>query len=91
LQATVALVAAFTVCLPLMAARNDPPREWGGVVLVGNTLCAALLVLVAGEVLRALGRIRPMADAVGKGALLGALLGGILWALMLVVLPGPQP
>jgi hypothetical protein len=90
LQVTIAaVVAAFAVCLPLLAARDDPAREWGGVVLIGNTLLAALLVVIVGGLLRALGRIRPMAGAFGKGALIGALLGGLLWAVLLIVLPRP--
>lgn len=90
-RAAATAVGAFGVCLPFLATRNDPPHEWGGLVLLGNTLLAALLVLIAGGLLIALGRIRPMAAAFGRGTLQGALLGGILWAVLLIVVPGPRP
>lgn len=90
-SAAAAVVGALGVCLPFLATRNDPPREWGGLVLLGHTLLAALLVLIAGGLLVALGRIRPMAAAFGRGVLLGALLGGVLWAVLLIVVPGPRP
>jgi hypothetical protein len=86
-----AVVAASGVCLPYLVTRNDTPREWGGLVLLGNTLLAALLVLIVGGLLVALGRIRPSAGAFGRGALRGVLLGGVLWAALLIVLPGPPP
>lgn len=89
--ALAAVVAAAGVCLPLLTSLDDPPREWGFIVLLGNTLLAGLVVLVAGLLLLALGRIRPTAAALGRGALLGTLLGCLLWAVLVIVLPGPAP
>lgn len=86
-----AVVGAFGVCLPFLRTRNDQSFEWGGVVLLFNTLLAALLILVAAGLLVALGRIRPMAGAFGRGAVLGAVLGGLLWAVLVMIVPGPRP
>ncbi|WP_344256498.1 hypothetical protein [Terrabacter carboxydivorans] len=89
--ALAAVVTAAGVCLPLLTSLDGPPREWGFVVLLGHTLLAALVVLVVGMLLLALGRIRPTAAALGQGAVLGTLLGGLLWAVLVIVLPGPPP
>lgn len=82
-----ALVGAFLICLPTLLTW-DIVAEWSGVILLLRTLLTAVLVLVTGGILFAVGRTRPAAAAIGKGALAGVALG--LVTFMVVTMTFPQ-
>lgn len=84
-----ALAAAGAVCLPWVLTTDAPAHEWGGVILVLDVAWVTLLVLAAVGVPLLVGRTRPAAAAVGRGAFVGLFVGGVMLSVLPMLWPNP--
>ena len=79
-------VGAVGVTLPTLAARGQPPREWGGLVVMFQTASTAVTLLLVGVGLTLAGRQHRRVAATGAGLMVAPTATLVLLLLTVVIL-----